>query len=210
MGGGTPGRIFFCCSLTNNGIFCNMQTMIRWKVIHAQAPQTSTSSPSAASIQSQLPWRICSSVAVSVDTKAQVVLPLTRIPRSPFLGPGGQVGEKTDHGAAADLYFLSGSGDSYWLAGWMSLSLCFKWLECMSALGKCHSSTVTRRVRSAVLWDLSAFPVLVRWHLSVTPSLVLGKWVFWSPEGGVCQWGHCKVSDSLYWVSHQSGWWHTC
>lgn len=51
--------------------------------------------------------------------------------------------KKTDHGAAADLCFFFGAGDSYWLVGWMSLSLCFKWLEWVSALGIYHSPTVT-------------------------------------------------------------------
>lgn len=56
---------------------------------------------------------------------------------------GGWKKKKTDHGAAADLCFSFGAGDSYWLVGWMSLSLCFKWLEWVSALGIYHSSTVT-------------------------------------------------------------------
>ena len=161
MGRGTLGRIFFCCSLANNSIFCNMQTMISWKVIHAQTPQTSASSPSATLIQSQLPRRICSPVAVSVDIKAQVILPLTHVPRSPFPGPGGQVGEKTDHETATDLYFLSGSRNSYWLVGWMSLSLCFKWLEWVSALGIYHSSTVTEGIRSTVLF-VNLSPILMK------------------------------------------------
>lgn len=56
---------------------------------------------------------------------------------------GGWKKKKTDHRAAADLCFSFGAGDSYWLVGWMSLSLCFKWLEWVSALGIYHSSTVT-------------------------------------------------------------------
>lgn len=52
-------------------------------------------------------------MAMSVDIKARVIFPLTHVPLFPFLWQGGGVDEKTDHGAAADLYFVSGPGNSY-------------------------------------------------------------------------------------------------
>lgn len=168
MGRSKLGIIFLPHSLTNKSIFCNTPNCDQAKSRKYPSPTNFLTY-----LQQHWPQHSCHGEFAAQWLCLSIWKPESfscwhtfHSPLSWFWRSG-----RWEYSPAADLYFFSEPGDSHWLVGWMILSLCFKWLEWVSACSIYHSRTVTRGIRSTVFSvNPSSFRTLLKytcwWYLT--------------------------------------------